>query len=449
MLTGTERKTHDNTTRRARSIRTRTPTSPPNITGAPATSYNLELINPDFKFPQIWRTQHRRGPQAAVRAPGTVEFIYNQDVNGISYINANLPAAQATFTGADQRLRWTGTRAMRQTVGPCSIRINNAAGNRCRTAVVLENQNVGRAWNIAAIAREALQRRPVDQGRLQLRRGQEPDRSRFHCHRARGRPTRSRTIPTTRRWRSRQYSPGHRFFVTGSYSRNFFKFGMTTVSVVLGKPHHRQLELRVRGRRERRRRHVERPDLHPARPERDELRAVHVVSGVTYTSAQQAAAWDAYINQDPYLSQHRGEYAVRNAVFLPFVHRLDFSASQDVTFKAWATDEAHGAVPHGHRQLHEPAEPRLGRQPAPREQPAADQSERWTRHGRPAVPPARRQWRADEPHVRADGRRSPTSTGSCSASATRSSERQQSHTRRRPPLGGAFFVGGRVCFPQK
>ena len=30
---------------------------------------------------------------------GTAEFIYNHDVNGISYINANLPAAQTTFVG--------------------------------------------------------------------------------------------------------------------------------------------------------------------------------------------------------------------------------------------------------------------------------------------------------------------------------------------------------------
>ena len=57
----------------------------------------------------------------------------------MAYINANLPAAQTTFVGADTRPRWTGNR------------INNAAGNRSwSTAVVLDNQNIGRAWNIAA-----------------------------------------------------------------------------------------------------------------------------------------------------------------------------------------------------------------------------------------------------------------------------------------------------------
>jgi len=36
-----------------------------------------------------------------------------------------------------------------------------------------------------------------------------------------------------------------------------------------------------------------------------------------FTPAQQVAAWDAYISQDPYLSTHRGEYAGRNAARRP------------------------------------------------------------------------------------------------------------------------------------
>ena len=52
--------------------------------------------------------------------------------------------------------------------------------------------------------------------------------------------------------------------------------------------------------------------------------------GTTYTAQQQADAWNAYIAQDSYLSKHRGEYAQRNAVFLPLVKRLDFGFSQEL-----------------------------------------------------------------------------------------------------------------------
>ena len=65
---------------------------------------------------------------------GTGEFIYNRDVNGIYYINANLPAAQSAFVGADNRPRWVGVRARRPRVGPCVTRLNNAAGNQITNA---------------------------------------------------------------------------------------------------------------------------------------------------------------------------------------------------------------------------------------------------------------------------------------------------------------------------
>src|SRR5690606_29723304 len=52
--------------------------------------------------------------------------------------------------------------------------------------------------------------------------------------------------------------------------------------------------------------------------------------GRTYTAAEQAAAWDAYIDADSYLRKHRGQYAERGAVFLPFVNRLDLSLAQQL-----------------------------------------------------------------------------------------------------------------------
>ena len=52
--------------------------------------------------------------------------------------------------------------------------------------------------------------------------------------------------------------------------------------------------------------------------------------GITFTAEQQADAFEAYIAQDKYLSAHRGEYAQRGAVFLPFLHKLDLSLTQDV-----------------------------------------------------------------------------------------------------------------------
>lgn len=53
--------------------------------------------------------------------------MYNKDVNGIYYINANLTAPNSKYVGADTRPRWTD-----------SNKINAKIDN----AIVLKNQDV-------------------------------------------------------------------------------------------------------------------------------------------------------------------------------------------------------------------------------------------------------------------------------------------------------------------
>lgn len=56
-------------------------------------------------------------------------------------------------------------------------------------------------------------------------------------------------------------------------------------------------------------------------------------SAITYTPAQQAAAFDAYIDNDKYLRKHRGEFAGRNGGRLPFTHVIDLKIAQDISMK--------------------------------------------------------------------------------------------------------------------
>ncbi|RYE36635.1 MAG: TonB-dependent receptor [Sphingobacteriaceae bacterium] len=63
------------------------------------------------------------------------------------------------------------------------------------------------------------------------------------------------------------------------------------------------------------------------------------VNGVlyTYTSQQQAGALEEFINNTPYLKKHRGEYAQRNAAFLPWYNRVDANLLQDFFIKSGKT----------------------------------------------------------------------------------------------------------------
>ena len=53
-------------------------------------------------------------------------------------------------------------------------------------------------------------------------------------------------------------------------------------------------------------------------------------NGRVFTAAEQATAFEAYIQQDPYLSERRGEYAQRGGMFLPMFNRMDVSLIQDI-----------------------------------------------------------------------------------------------------------------------
>jgi len=54
------------------------------------------------------------------------------------------------------------------------------------------------------------------------------------------------------------------------------------------------------------------------------------INGIVYTAAQQAQLFEDYINQDKYLSKHRGQYAERNGGQLPWRNQVDLRIMQDI-----------------------------------------------------------------------------------------------------------------------
>jgi hypothetical protein len=130
-------------------------------------------------------------------------------------------------------------------------------------------------------------------------------------------------------------SPGHRFFFATSYRKEYFRFGATTLSLFFNAFTGGNTSYSYAG------------DLNGDGATNDLLYIPRDVSemnfaqftcnpptcGTTprvFTAVEQAAAFEAFIQQDEYLSAHRGEYAVRNALFFPMIKRADFSLQQEL-----------------------------------------------------------------------------------------------------------------------
>ena len=288
---------------------------PSNVTGEPAATYELALTDPNFKFPQVWRSNIAVDHRLPGGFVGGVEYLYNKDVNGIYYINANLPAAQTSFVGADTRPRWT----------------SNRIHSNISTAIVLKNQSVGSSYNIATTLSKTtafglalrsaysynISKNTVDPGSIAF--------GSWAGNPHAGDPNNPGVGYST----PFGASFGHRYFVLASLTREYFNFGATSLSVFW------------EGRNNGNTSYVFATDMNGDGASGNDLIYVpsntsemnfqtFTQSGRTFTAEQQAAAWEAYIQQDDYLSKRRGQYAERGKVFLPIVNRMDLSVTQDL-----------------------------------------------------------------------------------------------------------------------
>jgi len=291
---------------------------PSSVSGEPANSYSLALTDPDFKFPQVWRNNLAIDQRLPWGIVGTAELLYSRDVNGLSYINANLPAAQSAFSGADTRPRWT----------------NNRINGKVPNAIVLQNNAEGYSWNIAGSLEKPFANGLFVKGAYsygEAKNSVDPGSIAAGSWQNNGHAN----DPNNPELSYSATSPGHRVFAAVSYRREFLPIGPTSISLFW--------EGRTIGNAS----YLYASDLNGDGGTNDliyiprdvsEMNFVQYTQGAsggrparTFTAQEQAEAWDAYIEQDDYLSSRRGQYAERNGLFLPMQFRADLSIAQDLS----------------------------------------------------------------------------------------------------------------------
>ena len=297
---------------------------PATVTGAPAATYELNVTSPDYKFSQIWRTNFaidRRLPWGFV---ATDEGLYGTEVNGPYYINANLPAANSAFTGADQRLRWTTGR--------------NRINSNVTAAYVVSNATTGHSYNLSGSLARSFTNGFFGKAAYafgETKNSFDPGSTAATNWTANAQAN----DPNNPGVQFSSFSPGHRMFLALSYRKEYFRFGATSVSLF------------TEGRTQGNTSYTFSADANGDAAGANDLiyiprnasemnfqqYGVNAAGTVvttnpvrTFTVAEQQAAWEAYIVQDKYLSSRRGQYAERNAVFLPILFRSDLGVTQEV-----------------------------------------------------------------------------------------------------------------------
>ncbi len=285
---------------------------------AAGTTFDIAVADPNYKFPQVWRTNIAADKKLPLGIIATTEFILNKNINAVYYINANQKPSVGEFVGPDNRPRYNGNSTQ------------NRLDSRIVRNIVLNSTNKGYGYS-ASIKLE----KPFTKGFFAMAAynfGVNKDLTSAGSI-ASG-SFEGNTTVNGNNFPELSFSDNdqrHRVISSLSYKLNYGgKFGGST-----------QLSLFYEGRNQGRYSYVYSGDMNQDGISNNDLLFVPAkasdltfttltTGGKTFSPEEQAAAFDAFINQDSYLSQNRGSYTERNGAMLPWIHQVDLGIVQNI-----------------------------------------------------------------------------------------------------------------------
>ncbi len=283
-------------------------------------SFDLNAMDPDFKWPQIWTTDLAVDQQLPWDLLGTLEVIYSKDLNAIYMRNADLVAPVGTVPGADGRVYYGGA-------GNSELNPDGAG------IYVIDNVDEGRSLNITAQLRKtwssglsaSLGYSYTDaENNLQ---STEIASVLWQSQPVQGNPNRPGLAPS-------QFGQRHRFIASATYAKQWSPSLRTQVGLFW----ERSEGNRFAGQGGNRYSFVYAGDVNGDGVAGNDLiyiprdaSEIVLVDDLDFgTAAEQWARLDAFIRQDDYLSSHRGQIAERNGAVNPWYSNLDLRILQDV-----------------------------------------------------------------------------------------------------------------------
>jgi hypothetical protein len=286
---------------------------PPNPSTAPG---SIAVVDKNFKMPQVWRTDLAFDVKLPWNIVGTVEGIYSKSINDVIQYNANQKTSDTTFQGVDNRERFFSS----------SRRINKDISN----AMVLTNTKDGYTYSLTG----------------QLSREFKGGFYGFLAYTYSGAKdlTANPGSAASSAWASNpsyvnQNNPGlsysqftvpHRVVGGLSYQIEYAKHLKTTVSVFYQGSSQGRLD------------YIYSNDMNGDGNAADLMYIPKDASEIIFadikksdgtvisTAAEQSSAFWTYVDQDKYLSSHKGQYAERYGVTMPWLGRWDVKILQDV-----------------------------------------------------------------------------------------------------------------------
>ncbi|MFV8379610.1 TonB-dependent receptor [Flavobacterium sp. LB3R33] len=268
----------------------------------------FQIMDPDYKWPQVWRTSLGVDHKFESNYIVTVDMSYNKDINGVHVQNWGLRTPSGTLAGVDNRLIY-----------------NNATDKQSNNAYVMTNSDKGSAFNssikvqktfdnglFASVAYNYLKSQDVNSIEAEI------TGDAFAFNPALGNVNNAVLSNS-------KYGDTHRFIGVASKK---WKYGndkwATTISTFF--------EYAQGGRFN----YIYGGDINNDGSGTNDLIYIPTtaeISSMAFSGVGQGAAFDAFISQDDYLSERRGQYAERYGALSPWRGKWDLKVMQDYNFK--------------------------------------------------------------------------------------------------------------------
>ncbi len=295
----------------------------PQIAGQTSPS-SLAVVDPEFKMPQVWRTNFAVEKKLPGRLTVGVEGIYTKEMTTVYQRNINQAAPVGTLTGPDNRPVWSGSNTTR--------RVNPAISE----AMVLGNTNQGSSLFLTAQVSKAFNNGFYASASYTFNDTKDvtgnPGSQAASAWSGNVAVGDLNNLPLS----PSNYAVPHRVIGSVSYKVSYLKTLATTISLFYQGQHQGRFSYRYAN------------DLNGDGVTADLLYVPRDASEITfspittgtgatatvkYTPEQQAAAFMNYVNQDTYLSSRKGQYAERNGALLPWLNQVDMKILQDFGVK--------------------------------------------------------------------------------------------------------------------
>ncbi|NNG10463.1 MAG: TonB-dependent receptor [Arenibacter sp.] len=268
----------------------------------------FQIVDPDFKFPQVWRTNLGLDKRFENGIIGTLDVSYTKDINAAHVQNWGMRNPSGTLNA------------------PGDNRPIYLDGDRGNNAYVFTNSDKGRVWNVSlkgqktfsnglytSLAYSYLNAKDVNSIEAEI----TGDAFDFN-------PNLGNANEDVLAYS--KYGDTHRFIGVASKQ---FRYGgdtwATTVSTFFeyaqGGRYNYTYAGNING---------------DSSPQNNDLLYIPTsaeLEQMQFSGAGQAQAFEAYIRQDDYLSDHRGEYMERYGAKAPWRGRWDLKLLQDYNFK--------------------------------------------------------------------------------------------------------------------